>query len=45
VAEQTVTAMLRHAVRASAITCTRAGAQPPTRAELDAWVELDASAG
>lgn len=35
--EQTLIAMLRHAVRASAITCTRAGAQPPTRAELDTW--------
>jgi fructokinase len=33
----TVTGMLRHAVRVSAFTCTRAGAQPPTRAELDAW--------
>jgi fructokinase len=34
----TVIAMLEQAVRVSAITCTRAGAQPPTRQELDAWV-------
>lgn len=33
----TVTGMLQHAVRVSALTCTRAGAQPPTRDELDAW--------
>lgn len=30
-----VTAMLTHAVRIAAITCSRAGANPPTRAELD----------
>jgi fructokinase len=35
--EQTVAGMLAHAVRVSAFTCTRAGAQPPTRDELDAW--------
>jgi fructokinase len=29
--------MLTHATRIAAITCTRAGANPPTRAELDAW--------
>ena len=28
---------LRYAVRVSALTCTRAGAEPPTRAELDAF--------
>ena len=33
----TVAGMLRHAVRVSAVTCTRAGAQPPTRDELEAW--------
>ena len=33
----TVAGMLRHAVRVSAFTCTRAGAQPPTRDELEAW--------
>jgi len=27
-----------YAVTASAITCTRAGAVPPTRAEVDAWI-------
>ncbi len=32
-----VTAMLRHAARIAAITCTRAGANPPTRAELAGW--------
>lgn len=31
-----VTAMLGHAIRVAAITCQRAGANPPTRAELDA---------
>lgn len=30
-------AMLAHAARLSAITCTRPGADPPTRAELDVW--------
>ncbi len=30
-------AMLAHAVKIAAITCTRAGADPPTRADLDAW--------
>jgi fructokinase len=29
--------MLAHAVRVAAYTCTMAGAQPPTRAALDAW--------
>lgn len=29
--------LLTHAVRVAALTCTRAGAQPPTRPELDAW--------
>jgi fructokinase len=32
-----VEAMLLHAARIAAITCSRAGANPPTRAELDAW--------
>lgn len=27
-----------YAVNASAITCTRTGAVPPSRAEIDAWV-------
>ncbi|MBT0770472.1 carbohydrate kinase [Kineosporia sp. J2-2] len=29
--------LLAHAVKVAALTCTRAGAQPPTRSELDAW--------
>jgi fructokinase len=29
---------VEYAVTASAITCTRTGAVPPTRAELDAWI-------
>jgi fructokinase len=29
--------VLEHATRVSAFTCTRAGAEPPTRAELAAW--------
>jgi fructokinase len=29
---------VEYAVRASAITCTRMGAVPPSRAELDAWI-------
>jgi fructokinase len=29
---------LTFAVTASAITCTRAGAVPPSRAEIDAWI-------
>ena len=29
--------MVRHAARVAAFTCTRSGAQPPTRAELEAW--------
>jgi fructokinase len=33
----TLSGMLQHAVRVAAFTCTRPGAQPPTRAELDAW--------
>jgi fructokinase len=32
-----VEAMLSHAARIAAITCSRAGANPPTRADLDAW--------
>jgi fructokinase len=32
-----LTGMLHHAARIAAITCTRAGANPPTRAELQAW--------
>ena len=33
----TLGATLDQAVRSAAITCTRAGADPPTRAELDTW--------
>jgi fructokinase len=29
--------LVAHAVRVAALTCTRPGADPPTRAELDAW--------
>jgi fructokinase len=29
--------LLAHAVKVAALTCTRPGADPPTRAELDAW--------
>lgn len=29
--------MLAHAVRVAAYTCAQAGAQPPTRSQLDAW--------
>jgi fructokinase len=37
VAPPTLESVLAHAVRVAAITCTRAGAQPPTRSELQAW--------
>jgi len=30
--------MLGHAVHVAAYTCTQAGAEPPTREQLDAWV-------
>jgi fructokinase len=30
--------LLAHAVRVAALTCTRPGANPPTRPELDAWI-------
>ena len=30
--------MLSHAVRVAAYTCTQAGAQPPTKGQLGAWV-------
>jgi fructokinase len=29
-----------YAIAASAITCTRTGAVPPSRAEIDAWIAL-----
>ena len=33
------------AVAASAITCTRTGADPPTRAEIDEWIARQALVG
>lgn len=38
---EAVTLMLRQAAATAAITCTRAGADPPTLAELDAWYSPD----
>ena len=37
----TVEAVLRHAIRIAAITCTRAGADPPTRAELEKGLQAE----
>jgi fructokinase len=37
VSQDALVAAARHAVRVAAFTCTRAGAEPPTAAELAAW--------
>jgi fructokinase len=37
VSDEDLTGLITTASRVAALTCTRKGAQPPTRAELDAW--------
>jgi fructokinase len=43
VSDEDLTGLVTTASRVAALTCTRKGAQPPTRAELDAWTADQAS--